>query len=478
MDIEEQYVVLDVETNGLKSKEHDLLSISIYKPDEQLMYNRFLPLELQSTLEKQNINGITMEDIKDAQPLTQEEVDELIIKFELDKRVILTYSDLDKRFIRDYFKRKHLVGYENMHFYNFKREIISSCFATGNVTKDNLCRAFNVSNIKKVHSSTNDCLLEWELFKIIDEKTLFITDDNVFELNEDYIIPAGYLSTHKKLKNYIGNVPDIEVEQKHIKHFLIYSDKIKKFPTNFNGITIEHLINSMLEVNDVNSKEFLLNNKKKLTYVGRLPNYVKIVPLVLEKNGMVTAINNDDKALELELNIFLDAIKKEMGEMIRYIKEDIFKSKRINSQELVVNHQDNILALCDLSTDDVVMEIKTSMVDTEKIKYQLYYESKGRKCYLMQTNWLENTLEFLISEISFVIYETLSNGESCRNDLNKRWNKFQNRIQNKNIIVTNYINLNSSIKLKCKICENEWETSCNKILKKPVCPFCDSLGVK
>ena len=35
------YVVLDVETNGLRSKEHDLLSISVYKPDDGKEYNRF-----------------------------------------------------------------------------------------------------------------------------------------------------------------------------------------------------------------------------------------------------------------------------------------------------------------------------------------------------------------------------------------------------------------------------------------------------
>ena len=37
-----KYVVFDVETNGLKSKECDLLSISIYKPDDGKEYNKFL----------------------------------------------------------------------------------------------------------------------------------------------------------------------------------------------------------------------------------------------------------------------------------------------------------------------------------------------------------------------------------------------------------------------------------------------------
>lgn len=41
-----KYVVFDVETNGLKSKKDDLLSISFYKPDDGKEYCKFLPLEL------------------------------------------------------------------------------------------------------------------------------------------------------------------------------------------------------------------------------------------------------------------------------------------------------------------------------------------------------------------------------------------------------------------------------------------------
>ena len=41
-----EYVVFDVETNGLKSKKDDLLSISFYKPDDKKEYSKFLPLEL------------------------------------------------------------------------------------------------------------------------------------------------------------------------------------------------------------------------------------------------------------------------------------------------------------------------------------------------------------------------------------------------------------------------------------------------
>ena len=204
MKIDNQYVVLDVETNGLSSLRHDLLSISIYKPDDGKKYDRFLPLELADKVFTTHINGITKNDLKGAVPLDQKEVNELIQVFELDKRVILTFGSLDERFIKNYFKRKHLYGFEKMSFYNFKKDIISSRFSGGNVTKDNLCNLFGIKNVQEIHTGANDCVLEWELFKKINGKKLFITNDKVFEMNSDYIVPVSYLSSHPNLKSYLS----------------------------------------------------------------------------------------------------------------------------------------------------------------------------------------------------------------------------------------------------------------------------------
>lgn len=67
-----QYVVLDVETNGTRPKQDDLLSISIYKPDDGTMYNRFLPLEKQDYLNPKTcaVNDITMDDLLGMEPIS------------------------------------------------------------------------------------------------------------------------------------------------------------------------------------------------------------------------------------------------------------------------------------------------------------------------------------------------------------------------------------------------------------------------
>lgn len=162
------YVVLDVETNGLKSKEDDLLSVSIYKPDDGKTYDRFLPLDLNRDVYTTEINGITKRDLKGRSHLVQADVDELFSTFELDRRTILHYGGLDERFIRDYFARHNLAGYERMHFFNFKRMICSTKFSDGSLSKDRLCEAFGIEGVSSVHTGMNDCKLEWQLFKAFD----------------------------------------------------------------------------------------------------------------------------------------------------------------------------------------------------------------------------------------------------------------------------------------------------------------------
>ena len=473
MKIENRYVVLDVETNGLSSLRDDLLSISIYKPDDGELYDRFLPLELAKKVFTTHINGITKNDLKGAIPLEQKEVNELIHRFELDKRVILTFGSLDEKFIKNYFKRKHLYGFEKMSFYNFKKDIISSRFSGGNVTKDNLCNLFGIKNVQEIHTGANDCVLEWELFKKINGKKLFITNDKVFEMNSDYIVPVSYLSSHPNLKSYLGDLPNILFKQEIIKEFEVHSKKVKKFPTNFNGMTVEHLINTQLNVKKIDSLPFLYANKSKLKYIGMLPSAYDIVPMSFNKDGSVTAVRKQDKQMEEEINSFILAVKKEIQPMIQFIAEDIFHGQDISSQELVIHPENKILALCDLSTPSTVMEIKTNYtMNIYNIKEQLYYESNGRECYLLQVDWslMPNCLKFLISKVTFSIGETKRS-----RSLEDRWNKFQNKIKNNNIVVTRYVNSNTKVRLKCKFCGNEWETSCSAIVKNPVCPFCNPI---
>ena len=223
------YVVLDVETNGLRSKDHDLLSISFYKPDDGKTYDRFLPLEIAVHVVTTEYNGITDDDLRGKKPLTQEEFDWIVEEFELERRTILTYSgrDFDEHFLKEYLKRKKIIGFDKLKFHNMKRQIISSRFSGGNVTKDNLCRMFKIRNVRNVHSGANDCKLEWKLFQKMDGYYYLITDggakDNVFRFSDDYIIPVSLFSSHPGIKRVVQNAPYITCKSELIKTFEINS---------------------------------------------------------------------------------------------------------------------------------------------------------------------------------------------------------------------------------------------------------------
>lgn len=241
-----------------------------------------MPLELSDEVYTTHINGINKKMLKNKAPLTQAEFDKIIIDFELERRIILTYGNIDERFIKNYLKRKKINGFEKLKFYNFKHDIISSRFSEGNITKDNLCRVYGLDNIKEVHSGLNDCILEWNLLKKMNGKKLLVINNEVFEFNRDYIIPVSYLTTYTNFKYCINNFPKIQCNMKKLKNIRIDSSEIRKFSNNISGISIEHLINSLLNIKDINKENliFQVENKKKLKKIGKLPSLRYEIPVI------------------------------------------------------------------------------------------------------------------------------------------------------------------------------------------------------
>lgn len=484
-----EYVVFDVETNGLKSKRDDLLSISFYKPDDGKEYNRFLPLELNRRIVTTHINGITEKDLVGATALTQNEFNHIVEEFELEKRTILIYAgrNFDGGFLAEYMKRHRISGFEKLNFYNIKRNIISSKFSHGNITKDNLCSVFKVEGVETVHSSSNDCKLEWELFKKMDGYFYLVTEgvgeDNVFKLNEDYIIPASLLYSHPNLSRVLCERLYIECQSTLVKTFEIEAKGIEKFPTNITGKTIEHLINSMLNVDMQDSQPFLRKNKMKLDFVGKIPNGLLMVPMTFNLDGTVTALHKKDKELEKHINSTNNNLKERISPLVDFIKNEIFKNEHILSQELVVNSENNILALCDLSTAKTILEIKTDYSDSLAYKEQLFYEANGRKIYHLKMEWVKDKSTDSLKKVIFHIVlvdvhigtPNSSNWfEGKREERRaKRIAEIKKYLLSSDVSLESFKNTSSPIKLKCKICEYEWNIKYATLMKKiPDCPKC------
>ena len=462
-----KYVVLDVETNGLSSKRDDLLSISIFRPDNERLYNRFLPLELNDRVYTTNINGITKRDLRAKKTLTQDEFDNVCEEFELCDRTILTYGSIDERFIKNYLKRKGIVGFDKLHFYNFKHDIASSKFSEGNVTKDNLCILFGIDNVNAIHSGANDCLLEWQLFEKLNGTKLIITNNDVFQFNSSYIIPASFLDNYSNLKYCIKNIRKFECHEQEIFREKINIKDLQKFDNNIDGVAIEHLINTMLKATDKTNLEFLVQNKKKLKYLGKLPSIYHYIDFSFNDDGTLQAIDESDEDVISEINANTLRLKEKIEPVVNYIKANILKNE-VFTQELVVNKEDNVLAECDLSDENSTIECKTYNADANEIKYQLYYQSNGRACYLLKMAWNENwtTVTFIITKVvfNFNIVD--------KNSLEYRMEEFKKKMIDTTIELIDYKNSDTHVILQCKICGHQWESTCLMAKRENICPVC------
>lgn len=473
------YVVMDVETNGLKSREHDLLSISIYKPDDGKIFDRFLPLDLNMGIpdEITAINGIRESDLRGLKPLSQDEVDRIIDDFELNRRTILIYGSLDERFVRDYFQRNKLLGYSRMKFFNFKQLISATQFSDGTLTKDNLCKMFGIAGVTDVHSGANDCVLEWNLFEAIGGRHL-IARMQTYEkwtidvLSPDYVVPVSYLATFSNLSELYPR-PRIYCESKEIYDLVVSGDNIKRFQTNFSGMTMEHLIDCMLGASGQSEEEkaFLRANSAKNIRLGYADHKTRFVPLEFTSKGTVACKSKkrEDQELAEQLNKTIEATRCEIAPLVEHIRCEIFKGKPIKSQELSINADLGILALSDLSTEDAVMEVKTSYhgVDPARFAEQIYYEAKGRAAYLLVISWLLEKVEFKICEI--VTYPGKNPGK--RKEKGKQM--VSAALESQNCELVEYFTSDVPVLVRCKSCGREWEESYGRIKGgKVVCRSC------
>lgn len=473
------YVVLDVETNGFKSKECDLLSISIYKPDDGKTYDRFLPLDLNRDVFTTDINGITKIDLKGKAHLTQNEVDSLFREFELDRRTILHYGEIDPRFVRDYFVRHGLAGFERMSFFNFKRLICSTRYSDGTLSKDNLCVFFGIEGVNEVHSSIADCKLEWKLFSKLDGRFLLarIVPNGQHRgmwrlsvLSPGYIVPVSYLETFRNLSRIIKR-PFIRCDAEEVYSLEISGNYILRFPANFSGVIVENLIDSMLHVTKANNTLFLAENSAKNELLGYMPSSIRFMPMSLNEDGTVTVTRQEDKKHEQQFNAMIEQARIQLEPLAKFISDKIFHGSPVTSQELVVNKGLGILALCDLSTDEAVLEIKTSTCDPDRYAEQLHYEAKGRPTYLLGMEWgIEGNIPN--ARLSLMRVRTYP-GEKPNKRREKAISSLSTALEKEKIEVVAYASSTAPIRVRCKRCSYEWEETYSRIKAgKCVCPMC------
>lgn len=210
-----KYVVFDVETNGTRKANDDLLSLSIYDPSTGICFNRLFPLDLQPLVLTGWIHGITDKQLSNVSHMTQKEVEQIINYFHLKDKVLLSFSGgkgtFDYTFLINYCKRHNLYGFEDLQYENIKSLLPTAGFGyEGQMTKDNLCRLFGIDGVQEIHSSQNDCILEWKLFEKIKDGNLFFINNRLYKFSEEYIVPVSHLNSNPEMARIAKiNIPHI-----------------------------------------------------------------------------------------------------------------------------------------------------------------------------------------------------------------------------------------------------------------------------
>ena len=425
-DFKERYVVFDVETNGFRTKNDDLLSLSIYDPSTGICYNRYLPLDLQPVVLTYFVNGISEELLSDETHLDQNELNKIISYFKLNESTILSFSGgkgmFDPSFLINYCKRHNLSGIENLKFMNIKSLFPEAPFGSrGQLTKDNLCNMFGITGVEEVHSSMNDCVLEWKLFEKVYNKKLFCIQNNIYNFKDDYIVPASYASRYPELFEFAGvKAPMVLGYTEKIFEYDFPEKalaKIKKFPTNITGITIENAINHLLNVSKQDNSKFLTENRKKLEFIGSLDSNLIRIPITELDDGSIKSNDPVFNDYVKEINRVSKAIADNIDPVIKFLKTNIFKDQTIKSQEMVITDK-KVLALCDLSDSNSVVEIKTNHVLTndefgehifESISQQMYFQQRGRSLYLLSVEFDKDPRFLVFGEningLKFIVYK-------------------------------------------------------------------------
>lgn len=390
-------------------------------------------------------------------------MDALFHDFELDHRTILHYGDIDPRFMRDYFARHSLAGFERMHFFNFKRLICSTGYSDGTLTKDNLCEFFGIDGVKETHDSLIDCKLEWELFKKLDGRFLLarIVPNGQHHgmwrlaiLNPGYIVPVSYLATFRNLSRIIER-PYIRCDSEDVFSLEISGQDVLRFPTNSSGMIIENLLNALVGVTKANNIEFLMENSAKNELLGYMPSSISFIPMSLNSDGTVTATRKEDREYEKRLIAMIEQVRSQLEPLARFISDEVFHGSPVTSQELVVNDELGILSLCDLSTDDAVLEIKTSKCDPQRYAEQLYYEANGRTSYLLGMDWYTRDDRTLAARLTLKRVKAYP-GEKPNQRRDRAVASLSSVLALENIEIIQYTNSTSPIMVRCKKCGSEW----------------------
>ena len=388
-----KYLIIDIKTNGFRKVNDDLLLITIYDPTTGICYNRYLPHEMQPLVITGFINGITDDLLCSETHITQDEFNWLCDFFHVKDRKLLFRSN--NEYFINYCKRHSIVGFEilkNNIEDNIEVRIMGIPYVTGEKKKKSLYNLLGITEINEINASYKYCILEWKLFEIFKTDPLFIIDNSLYRYNPNFIVPLfskkySFLSKYAKIK-VPNNIDGIVKEEFKITIPQNILKDICEFDSDIIMPALEEALNMQLNAQKQDNKDFLLSNIQKLEYIGTLSGGVN-----KSQDDESFSLNEFVKSNAEDISFVKQKIINYLMPLTNYLKNAVFLNDNVLSQELVISKDGKVFSLCDLSDDKNVLIIKNGnylLDDNDTIPFnitkQLYYQSNGRKTYLLLIN--------------------------------------------------------------------------------------------
>ena len=153
-------------------------------------------------------------------------------------------------------------------------------------------------------------------------------------------------------------------------------------------------------------------------YIGSLDTNIEEIQVIAEDDGTVRAICAEDEEYIDKVNQVTKRIIEYIKPVAAYLRDNIFAGNKIMTQELSISEDNKVLALCDLSDEKNVVEIKTiNVLEEDKnivrsdIAKQLYFQAKGRNTFLLtiqfETHMNARTYKMVLDELRVTIYKVV-----------------------------------------------------------------------
>lgn len=519
---DEDYVVIDVETTGVSAIEDDILSISLYRPDNSDAFTRLLPLERRRSIPvaATDINGILDEDVRGKPPLEQAEVDALIERFELAGRTILHFGSLDEEILRTYFIRHGLQGFETLRFFNFKKMFCAEPRFKG-LTKDSLCLALGIDGVTEVHTGANDCILEWKLFEKLGGKPVLAERSahriTLRSIERGYLVPATKAS-YSNMSQY-AHIPTVSAAYEEVFRYTFSQFGILHHgPTT--GRLTEEVLATLLNARRVSGDEAAWRNSGKLTFLtaylasydghflGRpeqddrhtdtdghrdSSNGENVLPVLffgkryeleLYPNGLFFSRDKDGELAADHMNDSSRGLLAALPSVARYLKENVFGTESVLFQEPVVDEKNGCMALCDLSSESAIVEIKAFKMELgkvdrsrkEAIEMQMFLEARGRDAYLLAINWNYLT-KGVPSGLTITLNRVLLAETGKITPKHSRSERYVSRVREKSrgaieVDPMSYVGNKERVTARCLKCGHEWRPVAKSLMDRCRCPQC------